>query len=186
MTEPENIEGMNALQFISAKLGIPFKFFSGPYVAENYLNIVNETGAEWIALSGWLKMVRGLDPVKTFNIHPAPLSFFGRRFGGDKMYGHNLHQAIAEALEKREITESGVSMHFVTEEYDKGPVFFEYRVPLRAGMTADEIQKKVNEAEHEWQPKITNLVVHGRISWDGKEPRSLVVPEGYSFLPRKD
>ena len=169
------------------KLNIPFIYFPGLYDAEHYSSVLQKTGIEsgnlWVALSGWLKMVHGLDPQKTFNIHPAPLSMFRRRFGGDKMYGHNLHQAIADALEKGEITESGASMHFVTDEYDKGPVFFEYRVPLRKGMTAEDIQAKVNIAEHAWQPKITNLVVHGEISWDGRNPDTLKVPEGYSFLP---
>ena len=67
-------------------------------------------------------------------------------------------------------------MDFVRDEYDRGPVFFEYRVPLTKGMSADDIAKAVNKAEHEWQPKITNLVVHGEIRWDGKDPESLVVP----------
>ena len=137
-------------------LGIPSIYFPGPYDAENYSSILQKTAIAkdeiWVALSGWLKMVHGLDPAKTFNIHPAPLSFFGRRFGGDKMYGHNLHVAIADALAKGEISESGVSMHFVTEKYDEGPVFFEYRVPLQMGMSADDIQKLVNAAEHKWQP----------------------------------
>ena len=68
-------------------------------------------------------------------------------------------------------------MHFVTEEHDRGPAFFEKRVPLKQGMTVEEIAKKVNAAEHEWQPKITNMVVHGEIRWDGKNPDSLVVPK---------
>lgn len=164
-------------------LGISFVYFAGPYDAEHYSSILQKTAGDWVALSGWLKLVHGLDPAKTFNIHPAPLSYRHGHFGGNKMYGHNLHQAIAEALAKGEISESGVSMHFVTEEYDRGPVFFEKRVPLRKGMTGEEIQKAVNIVEHEWQPKITNMVVHGEIKWDGRNPRSLVVPADYSFLP---
>ncbi|MDO8576530.1 MAG: formyltransferase family protein, partial [bacterium] len=72
--------------------------------------------------------------------------------------------------------ESGFTMHFVTDEMDRGPAFFEKRIPLKQGMTAEEIAKAVNKAEHEWQPKITNMVVHGEIRWDGKVPRSLVAP----------
>ena len=44
-------------------------------------------------------------------------------------------------------------------------------------MTAEEIAAAVNKAEHEWQPRITNMIVHGEICWDGKDPRSLVVPK---------
>ena len=73
-------------------------------------------------------------------------------------------------------------MHFVTDEYDRGPIFFEYRIPLRKGMSAQEIQTAVQAVEYEWQPKVTNMVVHGEIRWDGKDPKSLVVPVGYKYL----
>ncbi len=138
----------------------------------------------WVALSGWMKQVKGLDPQRTFNIHPALLSFDGGRFGGKGMYGHHIHDAVKAAFDAGEITESGCSMHFVTNEYDRGPVFFEYRIPLKRGMTAKEIERAVNKAEHEWQPKITNMVVHGEIRWDGKNLDSLVVPDGYQYLPK--
>ncbi|MCR4281221.1 MAG: hypothetical protein NUV88_02740 [Candidatus Kaiserbacteria bacterium] len=180
------------------RLGIPFFHFNPPnylLIRANkqvvgsgdlqvYTEIVHKSGAEWIALSGWLKQVDGLDPKRTFNIHPALLSQLGGRFGGKGMYGKHLYEAIKVALEAGEITESGFTMHFVTEEMDRGPAFFEFRVPLQKGMTAEKIAKAVNEAEREWQPKITNMVVRGEISWDGKNPASLIVPGGYTYLPR--
>ncbi len=156
------------------RLGIPFIYFPEPYDAEHYKKIVADSGAEWVALSGWLKHVSGLDPAKTFNTHPALLSFDQGRFGGKGMYGNHIHEAVKKALDAGEITESGFTMHFVTEEHDRGPVFFEHRVPLRKGMTAEEIQMAVQAAEHEWQPKITNMIVHGKIRWDGKDPASLI------------
>ena len=165
------------------RLAVPFRYFSGPYDAEGYSSVLQNTGIEWVALSGWFKHVQGLDPQRTFNIHPALLSQLGGRFGGKWMYGHREHAAVKAAFEKGEITETGISMHFVTDEYDRGPVFFEYRISLKQGMTADEIQAAVQSVEHEWQPKITNMVVHGEIQWDGKNPESLVVPEGYQYLP---
>ncbi|MBI4088052.1 hypothetical protein HY418_01575 [Candidatus Kaiserbacteria bacterium] len=167
------------------KLGVPFVHFPAPWDAEHYQKVVVDSGAEWVALSGWLKKVEGLDPKKTFNIHPALLSSppagGGGRFGGEGMWGHHVHEAVKEALDGGEIQESGITMHFVTDRYDRGPVFFEHRVPLGRSpatgeaLTADEIAALVNKAEHEWQPKITNLVVHGKIRWDGKDPASLVV-----------
>jgi phosphoribosylglycinamide formyltransferase 1 len=173
------------------KLGIAFVHFPtrlrsgqvGPYSADQYQSIVRESGAEWVALSGWLKKVEGLDPARTFNIHPALLSFKHGRFGGPGLYGHHVHDAVKVALEAGETLESGLTMHFVTPEYDRGPIFFENRVPLKKGMSADEIGMLVNKAEHVWQPKITNMVVHGEISWDGKDSTSLSVPEGYRYLP---
>jgi len=167
------------------RLGIKFIFFPGPHNAENYSSILQNTRTDWAALSGWLKVVEGLDSRKTFNIHPALLSQLGGRFGGKGMYGTRLYEAVKVAIDAGEISESGFTMHFVTDEFDRGPAFFEFRVPLRKGMTVDEIAKAVNIAEHEWQPKITNMVVHGEISWDGKNPESLVVPAGYQYLPKR-
>lgn len=165
------------------KLDIPFVYFKGPWNKNEYQSIVSQTGAEWVALSGWLRHTSGLDPTRTFNIHPAPLSLLGGRFGGEGMYGTHVHRAVHAALQNNEITHSGVSMHFVTEEFDEGPVFFEYEVPLNKKMSVKAIQKKVNQAEHHWQPRITNMVIHGKISWDGSDPTSLSVPNDYQFLP---
>jgi phosphoribosylglycinamide formyltransferase-1 len=161
------------------RLGIPFIYFPGPYDANHYSSILQNTAMEkeqlWVAFSGWLRKAEGLDPQRTINIHPALLSQLSGRFGGHGMYGKNVHEAVKAALDAGEITESGFSMHFVTEEMDRGPVFFECRVPLRKGMTADEIERAVKAAEHEWQPKITNMVIRGKIRWDGKNPKTLVV-----------
>ncbi len=172
------------------KLGVPFIFFPGPYTAEGYQDVVAKifrspgllkhdagpSGGEWIALSGWLKLVKGLDPARTFNVHPGLLSQMGGKFGGEGMWGKHVHEAVKAALDQGVISESGIAMHFVTNEYDRGPVFFEHHVPLRKGMTVEEIGDVVHKAELEWQPKITNMVVHGEISWDGKDSKSLIIP----------
>jgi len=166
------------------RLGIPFVHFPKPWTKEAYQRIVHEAGAEWVSLSGWLKHVKGLDPRKTINIHPALLSQLDGRFGGEGMYGHHAHEAVKEALDAGEINESGLTMHFVTEEYDRGPILFEITIPLVKSMTADEIGSAVNQVEHVWQPRITDLVIHGEIGWDGKDPDSLFVPYGYLLLPK--
>ncbi len=157
-------------------LKIPFIYFSGPYDAEHYRALAEKSGAEWFVLSGWLKKVQGLDPKRTFNIHPALLSILGGHFGGKDMYGHHVLDAVYGALKRREVNEFGISMHFVTDEYDRGPVFFEHAMTVKEGMTKEEMGEKVHKAEHEWQPKITNMVVHGEIEWDGSDPQSLKVP----------
>lgn len=158
----------------SERLGVPFIYFPGPYTAENYQKILKEVEVachepvEWAALSGWLKKVQGLPPERTFNIHPALLSQLDGRFGGKGMWGHHVHEAVKEALDNGEITESGITMHFVTDQYDRGPIFFEHKVPLQKGMSADEIGELVNKTEHKWQPIITNKVIHGNIKHDEK------------------
>ena len=138
-----------------------------------------QTGAEWFALSGWFKKAEG-DSKTMFNIHPArPI------FGGKGMYGLNVHRAVLEAFKKGEIKNTAVSMHFVTEEYDKGPVFFEYPVRIEKNDTPETLQERVKWYEHIFQWAIIDLVIHRQISWDGKNPASLVVPKGYQYLPKK-
>lgn len=159
------------------RLGIKFVHFPKPWTAENYQKIVKDNGVEWIALSGWLKLVKGLDPAKTINIHPGPLP----EYGGSGMYGHYVHEKVFADFKAGKIKNSAVTMHFVTEEYDEGPIFFQLPVPILANDTPETLAKRVNEKEHEYQPKLTNLVVHEKIKWDGKNKNSLIVPEGYKY-----
>jgi phosphoribosylglycinamide formyltransferase-1 len=151
------------------KLGIPFIHFPAPYTAEEYQRIVKSVAAEFVALSGWIKIVRGLDPKVTFNIHPGPLP----RFGGKGMYGHHVHEAVMEAFKKGEAIESEINMHFVTDEYDKGPTFLKIKIPILKDDTADTLFARANAEEHKWQPIMTNKILKGEIGWDGKDPASL-------------
>jgi phosphoribosylglycinamide formyltransferase-1 len=161
---------------VASKYGIPFYYYSRP---GDELQIRNVTCAEYIALSGWLWKMTG-DPKTVFNIHPSRLIF-----GGKGMYGINVHRAAIDAFNKGVIKNTAVTMHFATEEYDKGPVFFEYPVPIYHCDTPETLQERVKWYEHIFQWAITDLVAHKQISWDGKDPGSLIVPKGYQFLPKK-
>ena len=158
-------------------LGIPFVYFPGPWEVEEYKRIVEEHKPDLVSLSGWLKLVHGLPPRLTINIHPAPLP----RFGGKGMYGHHVHGAAIEAFKSREAERSAVTMHFVTEKYDEGPIFFQYPVFIQDDDTPLTLAARVNKIEHAWQSFITNLVLEGDISWDGKNKKSLIVPSWYTF-----
>ena len=170
------------------RLGVKFIYFparkvvdgeiAGPdsNTAENYRKLTED--ADLVCLSGWLKLVTGLDPRKTINIHPGPLP----RFGGAGMYGHHVHEAVMEAYRAgtpnavtgEKVTHSAVSMHFVTEKFDEGPLFFSQPVPILPDDTADTLAARVLEAEHKWQPLITDKVLRGEIFWDGQNPETLI------------
>lgn len=150
-------------------LGIPFKYYAGPFTKEGYREHVRVSGADYVMLSGWLKMVRGLDPARTINIHPGPLP----EFGGPGLYGHHVHEAVMDAYHRGELTQSAVTMHFVTEEYDRGPTLFRIPVLIRSDDTPDTLAKRVNEKERAWQSYILNLVVHGYICLHEGEVRFL-------------
>lgn len=154
------------------KLGIDIAFMSD-FTAEEYQTILKKFKPDFVVLSGWLKPTRGLNPCTTINIHPAPLP----DFGGLGMYGHHAHEAVIKAYKEGRTTESAVTMHFVTEEYDEGPVFFRYPIVIRPDDTAESLGTRVNKIEHGWQSFVTNLVVAGSIHWNGKNHQTLVVPE---------
>ncbi len=172
-----NSEG--GVQERALRLGIPFIHFPGTtFSADEYRPIFEETRPDVTSLSGWLKPMRGHDPRTTINIHPGYLP----GYGGRGMYGHHVHERVLHDFKKGLIKASAVTMHFVTDGYDEGPIFFQRSVPIEPDDTPDTLGKRVNALEHAWQAKITNWVVAGRISWDGKDPASLDVPDGYQIF----
>lgn len=82
------------------------------------------------------------------------------------MHRHHVHEAIIKAYSEGKILFSAVSMHFVTDKYDKGPIFFSYPVYIGPDYDADKIGAEVNKIEHGRQAHITNLVLEGKIYWD--------------------
>ena len=116
-------------------------------------------------LSGWLKLVAGLDPARTINIHPGPLP----RFGGPNLYGHYVHEAVMAAYHRGEVTHTAVTMHFVDAIYDHGPIFFAKPIPIESSDTPETLAAKVNIAEHEWQPRVLNYIVQKKVRLVGKE-----------------
>lgn len=139
--------------------------WAGPYTARGYRNFVEHFAPDYVMLSGWLKLVAGLDPARTVNIHPGPLP----RFGGPKLYGHFVHEAVLAAYHRGEVTHTAVTMHFVDEVYDRGPICFALPVPIEPGDTPETLAARVNQAEHEWQPRVLNYIVHGQVRLEGGE-----------------
>ena len=84
-------------------------------------------------------------PNKIVNIHPALLP----KFGGKGMYGMNVHKAVIENKE----TESGISIHFVNEEYDKGELILQAKCKVDANDTPETLSQKIRTLEHEYFPK---------------------------------
>jgi phosphoribosylglycinamide formyltransferase-1 len=119
------------------------------------LSVLQREGIDWIILAGFLlKMPAGIVaayPQRIVNIHPALLP----KYGGKGMYGHHVHEAVANAGEK----ESGITIHYVNEQYDEGAVIFQAKCPVEASDTPDDIAGKVHALEYEYFPKvITSLI----------------------------
>lgn len=150
-------------------LGVSSKFWEGPFDVKGYQLLVDDFKADFVMCSGWLKRVVGLDPAKTINIHPGPAP----EFGGDGMYGHHVHEAVYKAFKEGKIKCSAVTMHFVIDEYDRGPIFFELPVLIRHDDTPKTIAERVNEKERAWQGFILNLVAQGHIKYVDKKTISV-------------
>ena len=96
---------------------------------------------------------------RVMNIHPALLP----GFGGKGMYGHRVHEAVLGAGCKV----SGCSVHFVTNEYDAGPIIVQKAVPVLEGDTPDELAARVFEQECKAYPEAIRLFAEGRLRIEG-------------------
>ena len=83
---------------------------------------------------------------KVINLHPALLP----KYGGKGMYGHHVHEAVIANKEK----ETGITFHYVNENYDEGAIIFQKSVPLDENDTPDSVAKKIHELEQAYFPKV--------------------------------
>lgn len=110
------------------------------------LNFLRERDIHAIILAGYLKLIPQflLDafPKRIINIHPALLP----KYGGKGMYGMNVHKAVKEANEK----ETGITIHIIDHEYDKGEILCQAKTPIDPSDTPEEIAQKVHKLEHQY------------------------------------
>ncbi len=130
-----------------------------PDDAAGLVDMLRSRDIDWIVLAGYLKRVPG--PVvarwrnRILNVHPALLP----RFGGSGMYGLRVHRAVLDAGED----ESGASVHLVDEEYDRGPVVAQERVPVFTDDTPETLAARVLEIEHRLLPRVVLAALDGRL-----------------------
>jgi len=98
---------------------------------------------DYIFLSGYMKKIEtnliSKFKNKIINSHPALLP----KYGGKGMYGRLVHENVIEAKEK----ESGVTIHFVNEEYDKGQFILQKSLKIEEGCTVDKLENNIKELE---------------------------------------
>jgi phosphoribosylglycinamide formyltransferase-1 len=109
----------------------------------------------WVILAGFLWLIPNnlvkAFPHKIINIHPALLP----KYGGKGMYGHFVHEAVVAAKE----SESGISIHYVDENYDEGKIIFQAKCSIHPEDSPEVVAKKVLTLEHEHFPVvIENLI----------------------------
>lgn len=117
----------------------------------------NETRSDYVVLAGYMKLVpkelvRIYDRMM-INIHPSLLP----KYGGKGYYGDKIHKAVIENGDRF----SGVTVHFVNDEYDKGQIIAQEEVIVYMTDTYKELSQRVQEKEHEvYSNVISDLVEH--------------------------
>jgi len=118
------------------------------------LELLRKFRIDLVVLAGYLKRI---PPTvireyagRIINVHPALLP----AFGGEGMYGARVHEAVIASGAK----ETGVTVHLVNDEYDRGPIVAQWRVPIEPSDTADSLAARVLNVEHVVYPRVVEMV----------------------------
>jgi phosphoribosylglycinamide formyltransferase-1 len=114
------------------------------------LNLLIENKIDWVILAGYLLLIPS-NVIKAFsnkiiNIHPALLP----KYGGKGMYGMKVHEAVIANSEK----ESGITIHFVNENYDEGDIIIQAKCSISDDDNPEILSQKIHFLEHEFFPKV--------------------------------
>lgn len=147
---------------VAEKNGIAFSVINRSLLTNNsYMtSLLNLYDIDFIVLAGFLLLMPPflvkLYDHRMINIHPALLP----KHGGKGMFGLNVHQSVISSGE----SESGVTIHYVNESYDKGKVIYQEKVKVDRRDTAEKLSKKIQEIEHRVLPEITEKLI-GEMSY---------------------
>jgi phosphoribosylglycinamide formyltransferase-1 len=152
----------------AANEGIPFRHLSGvthpdpDLLDAGIASVLAEADVELVVLAGYMKKVGphtiGRFPRRIVNIHPALLP----KFGGVGMYGMHVHRAVLEAGDDR----TGITIHLVDQEYDRGPIVAQCEVKVVPGDDPDTLAARVLEREHAFYVETLRRIVSGELDLD--------------------
>lgn len=125
------------------------------YNSNEVTDLLFERDIDFIVLAGFLWLVPNsmLESFenKMVNIHPALLP----KYGGKGMYGNRVHRAVIDAGDK----ESGISIHYVNQEYDEGDVLFQAMCSIEPGESPDSLAGKIHELEYAHFPRVVERLL---------------------------
>lgn len=131
------------------------QFFRG----DSYVPELKSKGIDFIVLAGFLWKVPAAlikaYPSRIINIHPALLP----KYGGKGMYGNFVHEAVIAAGEK----ESGITIHYVDEQYDHGGTIFQATCPVLPEDTPDSLANRIHALEHLHFPAVIESVILSKL-----------------------
>ena len=122
---------------------------------EKMTSLLEEYDIQFIVLAGFLLIVPNFlieaYDRRMINIHPALLP----KYGGKGMYGHHVHEAVKAAGE----TETGMTVHYVSNVCDGGEIIAQFRTPLSPDDTPDDIAHKEHLLEMEHFPRVIEQII---------------------------
>jgi len=134
------------------RAGVPTTVLRDPADPAELLGALE--GADLVVLAGYLKLVPAAAVARfrwrMINIHPALLP----AFGGPGMYGPSVHEAVLASGAAL----SGATVHYVDEQYDRGPIIAQWPVPVRPDDTAASLAERVLAAEHQLLPRVVRAL----------------------------
>lgn len=115
-----------------------------------YVPALQAAGIDFIVLAGFLwkvpaELIKAY-PARIINIHPALLP----SYGGKGMYGNFVHEAVIAARESH----SGITIHYVDEQYDHGATIFQASCPVLPDDTPETLAARIHQLEHQHYPKV--------------------------------
>jgi len=140
------------LKSFSNEIGVNYYFLDKRNVDffDEFINYTKALNIDFVVLAGFLlkvpKKLVELYAGKIINIHPSLLP----KYGGKGMYGMNIHNLVIKNKEKY----SGITIHFVNEEYDSGAIIFQHKYELKKNETTESLAKEIQKIEHSFFPKI--------------------------------
>jgi len=141
----------------AATLGVDSLFFDRKqfYETGEVLVILKRKETDLVVLAGFLWLVP--DEIisaykgRIVNIHPALLP----RFGGKGMYGDRVHRAVLDSG----CTESGITIHYVNEQYDAGDIIFQAKCPVLPGDNVETLAARIHTLEYEHYPVVISSII---------------------------
>ncbi|MGA7922976.1 MAG: phosphoribosylglycinamide formyltransferase [Thermoplasmata archaeon] len=137
---------------------VPYRASDPTGWGDELTRLLRHFGTELVVLAGFLAI---LPPEwvhswegRAINLHPSLLP----RYGGRGMYGAKVH---AEVLKNRD-GETGVTVHLVTQDIDRGPALLQRRVPVLSTDTPDTLRERLRPVEHDALVDVIRRFADGR------------------------
>ncbi|MGB2128375.1 MAG: phosphoribosylglycinamide formyltransferase [Flavicella sp.] len=140
----------------ASNLNVPSHYFDKKsfFEGENVVTFLTEN-ADFVILAGFLlkvpQNILAAFPNKIINIHPALLP----KFGGKGMYGMHVHKAVKANKEK----ETGITIHYVNENYDEGAIIFQATTPVHEDDSAEDIAANIHKLEQTHFPSVIESIL---------------------------